>query len=557
MIMKKLILSGFMFIGVSFFLPSLVNAQSYEVDRSAWYAVDGVSQDYVVDSEDGYCSLYMDPNRSPHVMYSGGSFPIYTLTYLTWNGTSWEDETGVEGDPAVGTFGEFESGGNYDDPQILVGSTEAYSLWFDYSSGVNYAVNSGTGFTVPALMPDFDEAAYLFDTAIDDSDTVHVLFEDDWDFSGSGVYYTTYSGGSWSSVVEVLSSVDGLYPYDGSIDVDASGNPYIVLSLVDSSSYRNLYYYFDTNSGSGVTFSTREQVTTSTNADIDNDNPVIRVSDEGDEYLSWIYIDDDGAETSAEIRFLEKGAGWNEANLETIDIEPDSFAYYGNDMELDTDGVPNIAWITNEYLAGDAIVNVYYTYLDEGVFVVKDIALNYTEFVGVGFLYLYMDLEVASDNAPNIIVSDIYGAIDTVYFTKQNSTQLEPFCGDGNIDPGEECDDGNTSNGDGCSAVCTIEEEGFYCGDGNLDDGEECDDGNDTNGDGCSSACEIELDDFLPETGELPETSLSNKQSGWLTLGVDLVLLGVMLFISMNILKWKGSIKDYIVLTLISGKNQS
>jgi cysteine-rich repeat protein len=32
-----------------------------------------------------------------------------------------------------------------------------------------------------------------------------------------------------------------------------------------------------------------------------------------------------------------------------------------------------------------------------------------------------------------------------------------PYCGDGNIDPGEECDDGNNDSGDGCSDICTIE----------------------------------------------------------------------------------------------------
>jgi cysteine-rich repeat protein len=35
--------------------------------------------------------------------------------------------------------------------------------------------------------------------------------------------------------------------------------------------------------------------------------------------------------------------------------------------------------------------------------------------------------------------------------------RVEPVCGDGNLDPGEECDDGNTFVGDGCSAICTIE----------------------------------------------------------------------------------------------------
>lgn len=32
-----------------------------------------------------------------------------------------------------------------------------------------------------------------------------------------------------------------------------------------------------------------------------------------------------------------------------------------------------------------------------------------------------------------------------------------PVCGDGKVDPGEECDDGNNANGDGCSANCRKE----------------------------------------------------------------------------------------------------
>jgi cysteine-rich repeat protein len=31
-----------------------------------------------------------------------------------------------------------------------------------------------------------------------------------------------------------------------------------------------------------------------------------------------------------------------------------------------------------------------------------------------------------------------------------------PFCGDGNVDPGEQCDDGNGTPGDGCEADCTV-----------------------------------------------------------------------------------------------------
>ncbi|UCE71453.1 MAG: hypothetical protein JSU99_09210, partial [Nitrospiraceae bacterium] len=37
--------------------------------------------------------------------------------------------------------------------------------------------------------------------------------------------------------------------------------------------------------------------------------------------------------------------------------------------------------------------------------------------------------------------------------------KVEPVCGNGSLDPGEECDDGNTFDGDGCSANCTLEPE--------------------------------------------------------------------------------------------------
>ncbi len=63
-------------------------------------------------------------------------------------------------------------------------------------------------------------------------------------------------------------------------------------------------------------------------------------------------------------------------------------------------------------------------------------------------------------------------------------------CGDGFIEFGvEECDDGNTNNGDGCNEVCEVEDN---CPNGvvQVELGEECDDGNDINEDFCSNACQ-------------------------------------------------------------------
>jgi len=67
-----------------------------------------------------------------------------------------------------------------------------------------------------------------------------------------------------------------------------------------------------------------------------------------------------------------------------------------------------------------------------------------------------------------------------------------PTCGDGVVDPGEQCDDGNTVDGDGCSKSCTFEVlTTGVCGNGVVEPGEECDDGNTDPTDGCTNACTI------------------------------------------------------------------
>jgi cysteine-rich repeat protein/parallel beta-helix repeat protein len=77
--------------------------------------------------------------------------------------------------------------------------------------------------------------------------------------------------------------------------------------------------------------------------------------------------------------------------------------------------------------------------------------------------------------------------------------EAAPVCGNGAIEPPEQCDDGNLVNGDGCRSDCTIE----ICGDGMLDAGEECDDGNVLDGDGCRANCTVErCGDGIVDLGE-------------------------------------------------------
>ncbi len=67
------------------------------------------------------------------------------------------------------------------------------------------------------------------------------------------------------------------------------------------------------------------------------------------------------------------------------------------------------------------------------------------------------------------------------------TTEGPGFCGDGALDPGEECDDGNDDNSDNCVEGCVA----ASCGDGFVGPGEACDDGNTDDGDECTSQCAL------------------------------------------------------------------
>ena len=58
-------------------------------------------------------------------------------------------------------------------------------------------------------------------------------------------------------------------------------------------------------------------------------------------------------------------------------------------------------------------------------------------------------------------------------------------CGDGLVGPGEACDDGNQDDADACTSEC----KPASCGDGTVQAGEECDDGNMDDADACLATC--------------------------------------------------------------------
>ncbi len=84
-------------------------------------------------------------------------------------------------------------------------------------------------------------------------------------------------------------------------------------------------------------------------------------------------------------------------------------------------------------------------------------------------------------------------------------------CGNGTLDPFEQCDDGNTLDGDSCSGACAT----TLCGNGVLDGAEQCDDGNIRSGDGCSQTCRREAcGDGVVQPSNKEECDDGNLTSG-------------------------------------------
>ncbi len=76
---------------------------------------------------------------------------------------------------------------------------------------------------------------------------------------------------------------------------------------------------------------------------------------------------------------------------------------------------------------------------------------------------------------------------------------IEPPCGNGQTDPGEECDDGNDVDEDSCSNACLLP----VCGDGVIAGAEACDDGNMVDDDECTNSCALPgCGDAIVQMGE-------------------------------------------------------
>ncbi len=113
-------------------------------------------------------------------------------------------------------------------------------------------------------------------------------------------------------------------------------------------------------------------------------------------------------------------------------------------------------------------------------------------------------ISTSADAADSVFATDVDGDGDTDVLSASLSDDkiawyenTGPPCGNGGLDPGEECDGGLGCTDCFCDAGFTPTTPlsldcQLACGNGILDPGEECDDGNGDDGDGCSSGCAIQ-----------------------------------------------------------------
>jgi len=125
-------------------------------------------------------------------------------------------------------------------------------------------------------------------------------------------------------------------------------------------------------------------------------------------------------------------------------------------------------YVSNGVTSSQSWITITFTSLEEGT-----LDLSLSQGVGGGVSGLSSS---TSPDPPFSLIGDIVII----------GNDLDPpFCGDGNVDSGEDCDDGNNNNGDGCSEDCFIELPG-----GN----ENCEDGDEDTYDGYAQDCLIGTD---------------------------------------------------------------
>ena len=120
--------------------------------------------------------------------------------------------------------------------------------------------------------------------------------------------------------------------------------------------------------------------------------------------------------------------------------------------------------------------------------------------------------------------SGLDGSTTFSTITTGESSGPGPVCGDGVVDPGEECDDG-PANGE--MSACKLDCTAAFCGDGLVGPREACDDGNQVDDDECTNGCNLPAcGDGILQPPEECDLGMANDDTGECTLACLLPTCG-------------------------------
>lgn len=245
----------------------------------------------VTDSKGYVHSVWMEVGSSWESLPSPGLF------YSFWNGDVWSTPQ------LVNVFSTDEEGNKYalgraEAPSLAITSNDNLHLvWNEnspsepYGSQVYYSVYSGGSWSTPvSLSSSIHQVGYSWEWAAriasDSSDNLHVLFSySDEVTNEAKVYYTKYSGGSWSTPVNISQGLDVQFP---ALVVDSSGNVHVLLWDTKNGTLNRggiFYTYYN-----GSVWSTIQKISTSEATGYDfNRFPSLVIDGSNNLNAAWYY----------------------------------------------------------------------------------------------------------------------------------------------------------------------------------------------------------------------------------------------------------------------------
>ena len=215
---------------------------------------DGYDGTYWNDGKSYDAAIAVDSSDRVHVVWEDYTDGVWgtdaEIMYATYNiATGWSNVALIS-DGYNGSY--WNDGGSYDPAIAIDSSDRVHVVWYDYTDGVwgtdaeiMYATyNNATGWSNAIVISDGNSGVYWNDgysgtpaIAIDSSDKVHVVWEDNTDGvwgTDVEILYATYNiATGWSNVTLISDGLNDIYWNDGhsvkpEIAVDSSDKVHVV-----------------------------------------------------------------------------------------------------------------------------------------------------------------------------------------------------------------------------------------------------------------------------------------------------------------------------------------